>query len=294
MGLVHRWMVAKGRPDQCRRNFGLARAGGRCLCTKSWKCSKGCCFGNSYTACSSSNSDVAEGILGSEGISQRSNNGSRSSGASVAPRAEAKRCGRRRLKGGFARPDHDSRDPASGHASAPKSALRSAVGRSASTGRACRHLLRREGLDVLAGGRGHSLVDRQARRRRLQPETPSDLVRQLVLGRSAGEHPEGATFATSLGGSGLPAVPIPTGANLAASCLLHPGSSQTGRAHIVATAEGVAFVVVLFQRAEIKVGRNRLWRLRDELAAGLPQPVREILTRGRTGVMNAQWTESCR
>ena len=125
------------------------------------------------------------------------------------------------------------------------------------------------------------------------PPVPGPAV-EVSLHARAGEHPEGATFATSLGGSGLPAVPIPTGANLAASCLLHPGSSQTGRAHIVATAEGVAFVVVLFQRAVIKVGRNRLWRLRDELAAGLPQPVREILTRGRTGVINAQWTESCR
>jgi hypothetical protein len=51
----------------------------------------------------------------------------------------------------------------------------------------------------------------------------------------------------------------------------------------LAQAETAAFVVLLIQGRFLKVGRQRLWRIREELASSLPQRLREILTRRRTG-----------
>jgi hypothetical protein len=56
-----------------------------------------------------------------------------------------------------------------------------------------------------------------------------------------------------------------------------------GRPHLVAEADSVAIVVVILPAFALKVGRNRLWHLRRELAAALPAKLRHLVTRGRTG-----------
>ncbi len=94
-----------------------------------------------------------------------------------------------------------------------------------------------------------------------------------------------ATFAASLGGSVLPGVPVAFGGDVSASCAFGPRRAVTGRAHLVAQVENVAFIVVLLQKSVIKIGRNHLWRLRDQLAASLPENARRVLTRNRTGVL---------
>jgi hypothetical protein len=54
----------------------------------------------------------------------------------------------------------------------------------------------------------------------------------------------------------------------------------------LAEADTTAFVVLLIQARFVKIGRRRLWHLRDELASSFPQRVREILTRRRAGTIH--------
>lgn len=64
------------------------------------------------------------------------------------------------------------------------------------------------------------------------------------------------------------------------------GSGAGPFADVVDEIDDAAFVVVLVQRALLKTGRNRLWRLRDALAADLPADVRDLLTRRRAGAVD--------
>jgi hypothetical protein len=96
-----------------------------------------------------------------------------------------------------------------------------------------------------------------------------------------------ATLSADLMGSVLPGIPVAFSGNVDASCKLGPSRFTTGRAHVVATADGGAFAVILLPAAVIKMGRNHLWHLRDELATSLPDHVRTVLTRGRTGAFRA-------
>ncbi len=97
----------------------------------------------------------------------------------------------------------------------------------------------------------------------------------------------GATFALRLMGSSSHALPVAFTGNVDASCKIGPSRFMTGRAHVVATAGEAAFVVILLSATVIKMGRNNLWRLRDELAATLPVHIRLILTRARTGAIQS-------
>lgn len=94
-----------------------------------------------------------------------------------------------------------------------------------------------------------------------------------------------ATFTAGLGGAVLPGVPVACEADLARSCTLGPACLTTARLEQLAQVDTAAFVVLLIQGRFLKTGRHRLWRLRDELALSLPQRVREILTRRRTGTI---------
>jgi hypothetical protein len=95
--------------------------------------------------------------------------------------------------------------------------------------------------------------------------------------------PGRATFSAGFGRAWLPGVAVGCGPDPVAACALGDARTATGRAHMVAEIDRHAFVVVLIQGALLKTGRNRLWRLRDELAVDLPADVRELLTRGRSG-----------
>jgi hypothetical protein len=92
-----------------------------------------------------------------------------------------------------------------------------------------------------------------------------------------------ATFTAGLGGAVLPGVPVACAPDLAGSCVVEPRLVTTSRLEQLAHAEEAAFAVLLIQGRFLKTGRHRLWRLREELTSSLPQRVREVLTRGRTG-----------
>jgi len=94
---------------------------------------------------------------------------------------------------------------------------------------------------------------------------------------------ERATLTASLGGAFLPGVPVAGCPDLAGACALGPNVLTTGRVTCLARANAAAFFVLLIQRGLLKVGRKRLWRLRDDVASSLPPGIRELLTHRRTG-----------
>jgi len=99
---------------------------------------------------------------------------------------------------------------------------------------------------------------------------------------------QGATFTASLAGAHLPGVPVAGSRDLASVCALGPDILTTGRVTCLARVGSAAFFVLLLQRTLLKVGRKRLWRVRDEIAALLPADMRELLTHRRTGSAHAE------
>ena len=95
--------------------------------------------------------------------------------------------------------------------------------------------------------------------------------------------PERATFSPNVGAAGLPGVVIRCRDHLARTCAISDVAPTTGRVSVLATTDDAAVLVLVVQAGLLKVGRNRLWRLRDELAPSLPSRSRSLLTRRRSG-----------
>lgn len=108
---------------------------------------------------------------------------------------------------------------------------------------------------------------------------------QISLTAYANYTPSGATFSASIAKAYLPGVPVAVGARLEEVCTLGPRLLTAGRVACLAQTNEAAFLAVLFPRALLKVGRNRLWRIRDDSARQLPSTVRELLTRRRAGTI---------
>jgi hypothetical protein len=95
-----------------------------------------------------------------------------------------------------------------------------------------------------------------------------------------------ASFAAGFHGAVLRSATIACADDLTASCTLGATHAVTGRPHIVAESKDVAFVVVLIPGSAVKVGRNHLWHVREEIRASLPADLRELLTGHRTGTLS--------
>lgn len=94
---------------------------------------------------------------------------------------------------------------------------------------------------------------------------------------------EGATFTARLAGAALPGAPLMGSADLAGACALGPNVLITSRVTCLARTNSAPFFVLLIPRGLLKMGRKRLWRLRDDVAASLPPGIRELLVHRRTG-----------
>ncbi len=92
-----------------------------------------------------------------------------------------------------------------------------------------------------------------------------------------------ATFTAGIGGSGLPGVPVADGSAVMRARTLASHRLTTARVEQLAELDDAALCVLLLPGEAVRVGRHRLWHLRPNLATTLPPPVREILTRRRTG-----------
>jgi hypothetical protein len=117
------------------------------------------------------------------------------------------------------------------------------------------------------------------------PEISSSLSVAISLHAYADYLTDRATFTARIAGTHLPGVPVSVGSNLAAACTVEQSVMSTGRVSRIAQANSAAVFVLLLQQSLLKVGRKRLWRVRDEIASSLPPDMRELLTHRRTGAL---------
>lgn len=116
------------------------------------------------------------------------------------------------------------------------------------------------------------------------PLIATSLPFQISLTAYADYNPASATFSAGIG----PGIPVAGAAHLREICTLGPPLLSTGRVVTLAETQESTVLAVLLPRTHLKVGRNRLWRLREDFAKPLPPMVREVLTRRRAGVIRAE------
>jgi hypothetical protein len=97
--------------------------------------------------------------------------------------------------------------------------------------------------------------------------------------------PGAVSVAASFHGSVLPSAPAEIGEEPPAACAIGASATAAGTLHVVARIERVAFAVLLLPASAVRVGRNRLWHLREDVASQLPSDQRLLLTRGRSGAL---------
>jgi hypothetical protein len=114
------------------------------------------------------------------------------------------------------------------------------------------------------------------------PAVP-DLPIDLSLHAYREHRRDRATFLAGLGHVWLPGFAVSGGPDWTSSCALGEPQATAGRPHRVAAIDGLVFFAVFLPGALLKTGRNHLWRLRDPFAAELPDDLRTLLTRGRSG-----------
>ena len=95
--------------------------------------------------------------------------------------------------------------------------------------------------------------------------------------------PDMATVGFGVGGSQLPAVLVSVTPAIPHSLPVVTGERAVCGLLSVMRATPVEFFVLLLPDHMVRVGRNRLWQLRDEHAAALPEQIRSVLTRRRRG-----------
>ena len=115
------------------------------------------------------------------------------------------------------------------------------------------------------------------------PQVASTLSVQVSLHAYAEFHQDRATFTGSLAGAALPGVPVSVDNDLATACVIGSSPVETHRILPLARTDSAAMLVLLLDQTLLRMGRKRLWHLRDDLAASLAPNVRELLTRRRTG-----------
>jgi hypothetical protein len=117
------------------------------------------------------------------------------------------------------------------------------------------------------------------------PDVSTTLPVQILLSAFADSTPSSATFSASLGGTVLPGVRVVMRGRPEDVCAPGPEVLTTGRVICLAETTDAAFLAAALPRDVLKIGRNRLWRVRDEVARQLPATLRELLTRRRAGTL---------
>jgi len=104
-----------------------------------------------------------------------------------------------------------------------------------------------------------------------------------VMATGWAARPDSISFGGAFHGAYLPAVPVHIPDEPPASVVLGSAETRTGLLHVVARAGGATFGLVLLPGSAVKVGRNRLWHLREGFTAGLSPELCRMMTRGRSG-----------
>jgi hypothetical protein len=92
-----------------------------------------------------------------------------------------------------------------------------------------------------------------------------------------------AMFTAGMGGAALPSMPVATPARLDEVCGRGPMTLMAGRVVTLAQTNSAAFAAIVLPGIVLKMGRNHLWKLRDDFASSLAPDIRELLTRRRSG-----------
>jgi hypothetical protein len=92
-----------------------------------------------------------------------------------------------------------------------------------------------------------------------------------------------ATFTAGMGGAFLPGIPVAAPARLDEICAPGPMTFTTGHVFTLARTDSTSFVAIALPGIVLKMGRNHLWRLRDDVASLLTPDIRELFTRRRSG-----------
>lgn len=113
---------------------------------------------------------------------------------------------------------------------------------------------------------------------------PAAVDVSLSLSVSGWRHaPSSVSLSASFHGASLGWSPLHLTDEPPLACKLDAATVETGVPHVLTTLDGVVFSVVFLPGASLRVGRNRLWRVREELAARLSAPLADLLTRRRSG-----------
>ena len=97
-----------------------------------------------------------------------------------------------------------------------------------------------------------------------------------------------ATFTTSIGGAHLPGIPVAVEGELRQACTLGASHQTTGHIARLACIDEVVLLVLILPGSVVKVGRNRLWHIRNDLAPHLPPHIHDLLTRRRSGIVRPE------
>jgi len=97
-----------------------------------------------------------------------------------------------------------------------------------------------------------------------------------------------ATFAASIADAHSLGVPIVANSGIIDACSLALSEATTGHTAILATTDQAQCHFLALPRSLVKVGRNHLWRLRDDIAEALPPLLQELLTRRRAGSLEIE------
>lgn len=95
--------------------------------------------------------------------------------------------------------------------------------------------------------------------------------------------PEAIHVGASFHGARFPLPLVNVHAEPSSACKLGEELVVPGVPHVVASIEDIAFAIVVLPGTATRVGRNRLWRLRDQLAPALAPELRALLTHRSCG-----------
>lgn len=121
------------------------------------------------------------------------------------------------------------------------------------------------------------------------PEISSTLAVEVSLHSYADFQADRATLATSVGGGWLPGVPVSLAGPATGAFIVADEILETGRVTGVARVTDTVLFVILLPGELLKMGRKRVWHLRDAAPFDSAPRLRKILTRGRSGTIPADF-----
>lgn len=117
------------------------------------------------------------------------------------------------------------------------------------------------------------------------PEISSSVVVDVALHSYAEFHTDRATFASSVGGAMLPGVPVSVGGEPPGASIISDAVVTSGRVICLARITDAMLFAVLMPGELLKMGRKRVWHIRDAAPFDSVPALRALMTHGRTGTI---------